>query len=69
MSTTVLNLTDGWQWREAAPKEIIQETAVSTNDDHIWRDATQFPSEVHVELKAAGLIPDPYIGFNEQEHD
>ncbi|TRM62026.1 glycoside hydrolase family 2 protein [Schizophyllum amplum] len=30
-----------------------------------WYPARNCPSEVHVELRKAGLIPDPYIGSNE----
>ncbi|KAA1472333.1 glycoside hydrolase [Dentipellis sp. KUC8613] len=36
-----------------------------TDTKKAWRAATAFPSEVHVELLAAGLIPDPFVGFNE----
>ncbi|GAA5877376.1 hypothetical protein JCM3774_003578 [Rhodotorula dairenensis] len=31
-----------------------------------WRTCTQFPSEIHVELRAAGLIPGPFQGLNER---
>ena len=31
-----------------------------------WRTCTQLPSQVHVELVAAELIPDPSEGLNEQ---
>lgn len=31
-----------------------------------WHPCTQFPSQIHVELKAAELIPDPFRGLNER---
>ncbi|GAA5978449.1 hypothetical protein JCM10908_004358 [Rhodotorula pacifica] len=31
-----------------------------------WRTCSQFPSQIHVDLLAAGLIPDPFVGLNEQ---
>ena len=32
-----------------------------------WYSARTSPSEIHVELRKAGFIPDPYIGFNEHQ--
>ncbi|KAL1661316.1 glycoside hydrolase family 2 protein [Schizophyllum commune] len=32
-----------------------------------WYPARTSPSEIHVELRKAGFIPDPYIGFNEHQ--
>lgn len=31
-----------------------------------WCTCTQMPSQIHVELLAAELIPDPFEGLNEQ---
>ena len=33
----------------------------------VWYPARTSPSEIHVELRKAGFIPDPYIGFNEHQ--
>lgn len=32
-----------------------------------WYPTRTNPSEIHVELRKAGFIPDPYIGFNEHQ--
>ena len=34
---------------------------------HSWFRASQFPSEVHVELLKRQIIPNPYVAFNEHE--
>ncbi|KAJ7062793.1 glycoside hydrolase family 2 protein [Mycena amicta] len=40
---------------------------LDTTWDNGWRAAQTSPSEIHVELLKSGLIPDPYIGFNEHK--
>ena len=67
MRNTVSNLTEHWQWRELTTDENIQEAVANVDSSANWRNTIQFPSEVHVELKAVGLIPDPNIGFNEHK--
>ncbi|KAI0345567.1 glycoside hydrolase [Trametopsis cervina] len=51
-----------WQWKEHTPGQPLD-----TVSDHLCRTAHAFPSEIHVELLEAGLIPDPYLGFNEHK--
>ncbi|KAJ2920787.1 hypothetical protein H1R20_g16307, partial [Candolleomyces eurysporus] len=52
------------------------EDEISDNDEpvptresikHSWFRASQFPSEVHVELLNRQIIPHPYVAFNEHE--
>ncbi|KAG6853109.1 hypothetical protein C0991_006799 [Blastosporella zonata] len=70
MVQTVL-LNEGWSWKQRDTKlpsvldELGSPTHGSIQDG--WRVAQAFPSEVHVELLKAGLIPDPYVGFNEHK--
>ncbi|EIN13700.1 glycoside hydrolase [Punctularia strigosozonata HHB-11173 SS5] len=58
----------GWQWKERCTALTL---FADINADHTsdskyqWRYADSIPSEIHVELLKAGLIPDPYVGFNE----
>jgi hypothetical protein len=66
---TKQELKAGWQWKQRCP-ELPLLTDVSADhsdrsDPYQWRSADTVPSEIHVELLKAGLIPDPYIGFNE----
>lgn len=38
------------------------------NTAHLgWLECTAFPSEIHVELMRAGMIADPYRGWNEHQ--
>ncbi|KAF5390641.1 hypothetical protein D9757_002653 [Collybiopsis confluens] len=66
------SLQSAWSWKQRDPAidllDEMQAPDVSTNDAKPtdgWRSSSRFPSEIHVELLSCGLIPDPYIGFNE----
>jgi len=71
----VSTLDSNWSWkqRDSSVTSVLDELETSVVDESdsqvdtkaAWRYAQTFPSEVHVELLKAGLIPDPYIGFNE----
>lgn len=68
-----------WSWAQA-PAAFAK--SFSTDDEELperlspdvadllasasWRACTQMPSQIHVELLAAELIPDPFQGLNEQ---
>ncbi len=53
---------DNWSWKQLQPSDD------NTHDDTGgWSKASCMPSEVHVELLKSGMIPDPYIGFNEHQ--
>ena len=68
MRTSVRTLDTGWRWRQATETENISGLSSSEHsDEEQWCPAKQFPSEVHVELKDAGLIPDPYLESNEHK--
>ncbi|KAF7300960.1 hypothetical protein MIND_00659100 [Mycena indigotica] len=55
-------LDANWTWKQR------DETVNSVFDDNDgWKTAQTSPSEIHVELLKAGLIPDPYVGFNEHK--
>ncbi|KAJ8089496.1 hypothetical protein PM082_014751 [Marasmius tenuissimus] len=66
-----------WFWKQRDPiisnvlDEVPSSSSLSSPDTDskniVWRKAHSFPSEVHVELMKANLIPDPYLGF--YEHD
>ncbi|EPQ54903.1 glycoside hydrolase [Gloeophyllum trabeum ATCC 11539] len=75
MATRVKQISSDWQWKErdTTTDPVTHELAAKdfpSGPDKFdtraaWRSATQFPSEVHVELIQLGRIPHPYIGFNE----
>jgi beta-mannosidase len=77
MTLKTLTLSDNWQWKQRDTNianvldELVQHTLLVKSDSKdtksVWRKATASPSEIHVELLKAGLIPDPYIGFNEHK--
>lgn len=51
-----------WQWKEKVSGDLT-----TASQEHSWRTARSFPSEIHVELLAEGLIPDPFVEFNEHK--
>jgi beta-mannosidase len=59
-----LSLSQGWQCKE-------RDTALAINDDfsHVSEDwlPAQVPGEIHLDLLAAGRIPDPFIELHEQD--
>jgi beta-mannosidase len=61
---TCAPLHANWSWAERDPALAVLAQA---DPDAGWTRATRFPSEVHVELLAAGKIPDPYVEFGEHE--
>ncbi|KAJ7499902.1 glycoside hydrolase [Mycena latifolia] len=60
-----LELSSNWSWkqREPAGNSVLDELAAIDG----WKAAQAYPSEIHVELLKSGLIPDPYLGFNENK--
>ncbi len=52
---------DGEEFPDRLPAEVANLLATAS-----WRACTQTPSQIHVELLAAELIPDPFEGLNEQ---
>ncbi|KAJ7597793.1 glycoside hydrolase [Mycena floridula] len=67
-----LQILDQFSWKQrsdvASVLDELSIGAATSNDPKSgWRNAVTFPSEIHVELLKQGLIPDPYIGFNEHE--
>ncbi|KAH9919171.1 glycoside hydrolase [Epithele typhae] len=63
MAATTTQITLNWTWkqRDESVASVLEELGSS------WNMATEFPSEIHVELLKAGKIPDPFLGFNEHE--
>ncbi|KAJ7342620.1 glycoside hydrolase [Mycena albidolilacea] len=59
-----LELSSNWSWkqRETSVESVLDEAGADG-----WKTAQAYPSEIHVELLKAGLIPDPYLGFNENK--
>jgi len=79
-STTRTTLDSGWKWKQRdigitdVTKElqlphdaVVNKTDAETATKRGWLPAKTSPSEIHVELLKAGLIPDPYVGFNEHK--
>lgn len=64
---------DSWFWKQRNPSilHVLDElegpevTGQDLKPTAGWRIAQKCPSEIHVELMANGIIPDPYLGFNE----
>ncbi|TWU76317.1 hypothetical protein ED733_005824 [Metarhizium rileyi] len=52
---TVIPINKNWQFRQA------------DKDDASYLDVSQFPTHIHLDLLHHKLIPDPYIGQNENE--
>ncbi|KAG8713456.1 hypothetical protein FRC08_013238 [Ceratobasidium sp. 394] len=78
MSRNTLTLSGDWRWKQRDPAipnvldELVQHMPLLLNQDikdtkSTWRKAVSSPSEIHVELLKAGLIPDPYRGFEEHK--
>ncbi|PPQ66090.1 hypothetical protein CVT24_000204 [Panaeolus cyanescens] len=64
-SNSILQLgKDHWQWKQ---RNRTQELLVDAKNPIDWTAVTGFPSEIHVELLAAGKILHPHIGFNEHK--
>lgn len=64
MTAKIVDIDKGWQWKERDPSisSVLDESARGG-----WHNAHAFPSEIHVELLKAELIPDPYVEFNEHK--
>jgi beta-mannosidase len=56
-----LLLDSGWRLRQREPARVLHETFA---DDNGWIAAT-VPGNVHLDLLAAGMLPDPFEGLNE----
>ncbi|KAL1746851.1 glycoside hydrolase family 2 protein [Schizophyllum fasciatum] len=75
LATRTITLDEGWAWKRRATPANPDDPANHLTDGAVpsdalttaWCPARAHPSEVHVELRKAGLIPDPYIGFNEHK--
>ncbi|KAG9076747.1 hypothetical protein FS749_011427 [Ceratobasidium sp. UAMH 11750] len=78
MSRNTLTLAGDWRWKQRDPAipnildELVQHMPLLLDQDikdtkSTWRKAFSSPSEIHVELLKAGLIPDPYRGFEEHK--
>ncbi|KIM32355.1 glycoside hydrolase family 2 protein [Serendipita vermifera MAFF 305830] len=71
MSRTTHLLSDSWAWKQYV-KDKDSDIALIT-DFHLdqgadltsWKPCESIPSDIHVELLRAGLIPDPLVGSNE----
>ncbi|KAF7333055.1 hypothetical protein MVEN_02412100 [Mycena venus] len=59
-----LELKSNWSWKQREPSV---ESVLDEVDTSGWKTAQAYPSEIHVELLKSGLIPDPYLGFNENK--
>lgn len=55
-----------WTWKRRESHKPLSDELIP-GDLSGWRKAASFPSEIHVELLNAGLVPDPYVGFNEHK--
>jgi beta-mannosidase len=68
MRTLDLNDRTLWTWRQV-PSSSTSEAATDENENAATtapRPCSQFPSQIHAELQAANLIPDPFLGRNEE---
>lgn len=71
MHTLHLNNPQDWEWRKSPckaltpPSEVLSSKLLDNND---WTTCTQMErgSQIQVELLAAGRIPDPFLGRNEE---
>lgn len=54
-----------WFWKEASAADAPTDAELSEQREPGWCPGGAPPSEVHVLLLEAGLIPHPYVGFNE----
>lgn len=69
---TVLDKSWFWKQRSTSIENVLDEIEaqnVSRKETEAtarrWNLVQRYPSEVHVELMTSGVIPDPYLGFNE----
>lgn len=65
-------ISQNWFWKKRDHElypTLARELERPVGDDYTrdWIPASQFPSEVHVELLHRKFIPDPFIGFNEHK--
>ncbi|THU77496.1 glycoside hydrolase [Dendrothele bispora CBS 962.96] len=73
-------LDSGWEWKQRDPSvadvvkelqlphDVVEKTGeAEAGTKQAWLPAKVFPSEVHAELLKNGLIPDPFVGFNEHK--
>ncbi|KAJ6579656.1 glycoside hydrolase [Mycena vulgaris] len=60
-----LELSSNWSWKQREPAIELVLDELTPSDG--WKAAQAYPSEIHVELLKSGLIPDPYLGFNENK--
>ncbi|KAF8073394.1 glycoside hydrolase [Lyophyllum atratum] len=69
LQTITLNQDWSWKQRNVALSSVLDELKLPSHGSiqEGWRKAQAFPSEIHVELMKSGLIPDPYLGFNEHK--
>lgn len=58
MGTTIHDLDQDWQFTQIPSRGF-------ENVKRDWQPCSSFPTSVHVELKKAGRIPDPYRDLNE----
>jgi beta-mannosidase len=69
MSSISRPLSDPWVWKQYVKNKDTDAALISSLDQDTtatgWRPCQSVPSDVHVELKYAGMIPDPLAGFNE----
>ncbi|EIM92628.1 glycoside hydrolase [Stereum hirsutum FP-91666 SS1] len=76
MTVQSIEIHQNWEWkqRDKSVQSVLEELSTTKSEDGSddaqglkWRAVTAFPSEVHVELLKAGMIPDPYVEFNEHK--
>lgn len=76
MTVQSIEIDQNWEWkqRDKSVPSVLEELSTTKSEDGSddaqglrWRAVTAFPSEVHVELLKAGMIPDPYVEFNEHK--
>ncbi|KAG8785886.1 hypothetical protein FRC20_010933 [Serendipita sp. 405] len=67
-------LSDSWFWKRYRPEvddlqnlTLIPNVATHKPTIDEWSPCCAFPTETYVELKHAGHIPDPILGFNEHK--
>ncbi|KIW09920.1 hypothetical protein PV08_11696 [Exophiala spinifera] len=61
MLRKVIELSSGWRYRAVDESSSSPPTATS-----IWRTCRSLPTEIHLDLLNDNLIPDPFIGKNEE---
>lgn len=75
-SVHTVTLDSSWSWKQrnesvTSVHDELDAPSIASSEDTktevtaAWRPAQTYPTEIHVELLKADLIPDPYIGFNE----